>query len=247
MLLTIFLGKRSSNISFQTSPEVRHQFRRKLHQLHSGNRWCLITDRGKQPIKVRIQGQTQPIEQLELVKAPSAQFMLHARALFNPGERHSRVTWDDGMVMLCTLRVATVLSPSRTNVVPLTAVRNTPPSVTPPPPSVKVPNTHQALGSFCLATEPSDKPHLALLYKACRVGSPSAIYPGILLARNPETGLNKVFRGLQLRDHREARESGKSLEKTARFWGKLWRRPRKTFSRLLSQTLGGVAVLEAFF
>ena len=41
MLLTIFPGKRSSKISFQTSPEVRHQFCRKLRQLHSGNRWCL--------------------------------------------------------------------------------------------------------------------------------------------------------------------------------------------------------------
>ena len=41
MLLTIFPSKRSSKISFQTSPEVRHQFRRKLRQLHSGNRWCL--------------------------------------------------------------------------------------------------------------------------------------------------------------------------------------------------------------
>ena len=37
-----FPGKRSSKISFQTSPEVRHQFRRKLRQLHSGNRWCLV-------------------------------------------------------------------------------------------------------------------------------------------------------------------------------------------------------------
>ena len=36
-----FPSKRSSKISFQTSPEVRHQFRRKLHQLHSGNRWWL--------------------------------------------------------------------------------------------------------------------------------------------------------------------------------------------------------------
>ena len=35
-----FPRKRSSKISFQTSPEVRHQFRRKLRQLHSGNRWC---------------------------------------------------------------------------------------------------------------------------------------------------------------------------------------------------------------
>ena len=41
MLLTIFPSKRSSKISFQTSPEVRHQFRRKLRQLHSGNHWCL--------------------------------------------------------------------------------------------------------------------------------------------------------------------------------------------------------------
>ena len=47
MLLTISIcpRKRSSKISFQTSPEVRHQFRRKLHQLHSGNRWCLTFDR----------------------------------------------------------------------------------------------------------------------------------------------------------------------------------------------------------
>ena len=36
-----FPSKRSSKISFQTSPKVRHQFRRKLRQLHSGNRWCL--------------------------------------------------------------------------------------------------------------------------------------------------------------------------------------------------------------
>ena len=35
-----FPTKRSSKISFQTSPEVRHQFRRKLRQLHSGNHWC---------------------------------------------------------------------------------------------------------------------------------------------------------------------------------------------------------------
>ena len=41
MLLTIFPSKRSSKISFQTSLEVRRQFRRKLCQLHSGNRWCL--------------------------------------------------------------------------------------------------------------------------------------------------------------------------------------------------------------
>ena len=41
MLLTIFPNKRSSKTSFQTSPEVRHQFRRKLRQFHSGNRWCL--------------------------------------------------------------------------------------------------------------------------------------------------------------------------------------------------------------
>ena len=77
----------------------------------------------------------------------------------NPGERHSRDTRDDGTVTLCTLRAATVLSrdcradfgrpltkkvmshsrdgpgvtaPSRTNIVPLTRVWNTPPSVTPP-------------------------------------------------------------------------------------------------------------------
>ena len=36
-----FPSKRSSKISFQTSPEVHHQLRRKLCQLHSGNRWCL--------------------------------------------------------------------------------------------------------------------------------------------------------------------------------------------------------------
>ena len=36
-----FPSKRSAKISFQTSPEVRHQFRRKLRQLHCGNRWCL--------------------------------------------------------------------------------------------------------------------------------------------------------------------------------------------------------------
>ena len=49
MLLTIFPRKRSLKISFQTSPEVRHQFRRKLRQLHSGNRWCLklgVPERG---------------------------------------------------------------------------------------------------------------------------------------------------------------------------------------------------------
>ena len=40
MLRTIFPSKRSSKISFQTSPEVGHQFRRELRQLHSGNRWC---------------------------------------------------------------------------------------------------------------------------------------------------------------------------------------------------------------
>ena len=40
MLLTISSSKRSSKISFQTSPEVHHQFRRRLRQLHSGNRWC---------------------------------------------------------------------------------------------------------------------------------------------------------------------------------------------------------------
>ena len=76
----------------------------------------------------------------------------------NPGERHSRDTRDDGMVTLCTLRAATVLSrdcradfgrpltkkvmshsrdgpgvtaPSRTNIVPLTGVWNPPLSVNP--------------------------------------------------------------------------------------------------------------------
>ena len=56
MLLTIFPNKRSSKISFQTSPEVRHQFRRKLRQLHSGNRRCLqfacLNKVLKQPTKV---------------------------------------------------------------------------------------------------------------------------------------------------------------------------------------------------
>ena len=47
MFLAIFPSKKSSNISFQTSPEVRHQFRRKLRQLHSGNRWCLPFGNGK--------------------------------------------------------------------------------------------------------------------------------------------------------------------------------------------------------
>ena len=41
MLLTNFPSKSSSKISFQTSLEVRHHFRQKLRQLHSGNRWCL--------------------------------------------------------------------------------------------------------------------------------------------------------------------------------------------------------------
>ena len=41
MPLTLFPNKGSLKISFQTSPEIRHQFRRKLRQLHSGNRWCL--------------------------------------------------------------------------------------------------------------------------------------------------------------------------------------------------------------
>ena len=76
----------------------------------------------------------------------------------NPGERHSRDTRDDGTVTLCALRAATVLSrdcradfgrpltkkvmshsrdgpgvtaPLRTNIVPLTGVWNTPPSVPP--------------------------------------------------------------------------------------------------------------------
>ena len=37
-----FPSQRSSKIACQTSPEVRHQFRRRLRQLHSGNRWCLL-------------------------------------------------------------------------------------------------------------------------------------------------------------------------------------------------------------
>ena len=37
-----FPSKSSSKICCQTSPEVRHKFRRKLRQLHSGgNCWCL--------------------------------------------------------------------------------------------------------------------------------------------------------------------------------------------------------------
>ena len=47
----VFPSKRSSNISFQTSPELRHQFRRKLRQLHSGNRWCLKVLVVKVPIR----------------------------------------------------------------------------------------------------------------------------------------------------------------------------------------------------
>ena len=42
-----FPSKRSSTISFQTSPEVCHQFCRKLRQLHSGNHWCLNLYRAK--------------------------------------------------------------------------------------------------------------------------------------------------------------------------------------------------------
>ena len=79
--------------------------------------------------------------------------------LLGTGERHSRVTRDDGTVTLCALHAATVLShkcctnfgrpltkvmshlrdglgvtaPLLTNIVPLTAVLNPPPSVTPPP------------------------------------------------------------------------------------------------------------------
>ena len=48
-----FPSKRSSKISFQTSPEVRHQFRRKLRQLHSGNRWCLEIHRVHKRQKTR--------------------------------------------------------------------------------------------------------------------------------------------------------------------------------------------------
>ena len=52
MLLMISPAKKSSKISCQTSPEVRHQFRRKLRQLHSGNRWCLHF-RNKQGTKIQ--------------------------------------------------------------------------------------------------------------------------------------------------------------------------------------------------
>ena len=41
MLLTIFPSKKLENL-LPTSPEVRHEFRRKLRQLHSGNRCCLL-------------------------------------------------------------------------------------------------------------------------------------------------------------------------------------------------------------
>ena len=78
----------------------------------------------------------------------------------NLGERHLRVTWDDGTVTLYALRAAAALSrnccadfgrpltqkvmshsrdgpgvtaPLQTNIVPLTAVWNPPPSATPPP------------------------------------------------------------------------------------------------------------------
>ena len=77
----------------------------------------------------------------------------------NPREQHSRDTQDDSTVTLCSLRAAAVLSrnccadfarplakkvmshsrdgpgvtaPSQTNIIPLTAVWNPPPSVTPP-------------------------------------------------------------------------------------------------------------------
>ena len=77
----------------------------------------------------------------------------------NLGERHSRLTWDDGTVTLCALRAATVLSlnccadcgrpstkkamshsrgspgvtaPLRTNTVPLAAVWNPPLPLLPP-------------------------------------------------------------------------------------------------------------------
>ena len=56
MLLTIFPSKRSSKISFQTSPEVRHQFRRKLRQLHSVNRWCFEIRSKSGPNQVRGEG-----------------------------------------------------------------------------------------------------------------------------------------------------------------------------------------------
>ena len=87
----------------------------------------------------------------------------------NPGERHSRVTRDDGTVTLCALR-ATVLShdccadfgrplakqvmshsrdgpgvtaPSRTNIVPLTAVWNPPPLPIPPFKTPRSARTHR--------------------------------------------------------------------------------------------------------
>ena len=57
-----FPSKRSSKVSFQTSPEVRHQFR----HLHSGNRWCLtigVSETGSaktgSAIDVRIKGTSQ--------------------------------------------------------------------------------------------------------------------------------------------------------------------------------------------
>ena len=52
-----FPQQKKLEISFQTSPEVRHQFRRKLRQLHSGNRWCLhLSDPTEIPPPIARQG-----------------------------------------------------------------------------------------------------------------------------------------------------------------------------------------------
>ena len=99
----------------------------------------------------------------------------------NPGERHSRDTRDDGTVTLCTLRAATVLSrdcradfgrrltkkvmshsrdcpgvtaPSRTNIVPLTGVGNTPPSVTPPLKSAQETSTEKQFSESAMILGP---------------------------------------------------------------------------------------------
>ena len=61
-----FPSERSSKISFQTSPEVRHQFRRKLRQLHSGNRWCL--NKGTQGVRARYDAELPPI--ISIVRCP---------------------------------------------------------------------------------------------------------------------------------------------------------------------------------
>ena len=48
-----FSSRRSSNIIFQTSPEIRHQFRRNFHQLHSRSRWCLDFQEVKRPLTTK--------------------------------------------------------------------------------------------------------------------------------------------------------------------------------------------------